>query len=119
LHGLVVGSQAFDRQVGARRWRSDQDFLGFLHARQQRHFAVVVIINTDAQIDFLWVLVGVKGFGIPRIGSRGAMSMALNKLGFVMIRLDSIGSGSQQRCIDSALKINTSGRWQAIILTKV
>jgi hypothetical protein len=45
--------------------------------------------------------------------------MALNKLGFVMIRLDSIGSGSQQRCIDSALKITTSGRWQAIILTKV
>jgi hypothetical protein len=47
------------------------------------------------------------------------MSMALNKLGFVMIRLDSIGSGSQRMMLDSALKNTTSGRWQAIILTKV
>jgi hypothetical protein len=47
------------------------------------------------------------------------MSMALNKLGFVMIRLDSIGSGSQRMNVDSAPIKIASGRWQAIILTKV
>jgi hypothetical protein len=55
---------------------------------------------------------------MPRIGSRGAISMALNKLeGFVMIRLDSVESGftvARRRSRDDA-----QVRQKGTILTKV
>lgn len=37
------------------------DLLGFLHARQDEWFAVVIAISTDAEIDFLWICVLLEG----------------------------------------------------------
>ena len=63
LHRLVVSCQAFDWQVGTRGVLFDQDRFRLFHALQQRHFAIVVIIDTYAQVDFRWVSVCIKGFG--------------------------------------------------------
>ena len=63
LDCLVVGGQAFDWQIGARRLLFHQDFFGFAHAGEQRHFAIVVIIDPDAQVDLRWIGVGVESLG--------------------------------------------------------
>ncbi len=122
LHRLVVGSQAFDRQVGARRRLRDQHFFRFLYARQQRHFAIVVIIDAHAQVDFGRILVGIKCFGNAQDRVAwghvdGAEEAGRNG----RVRHDKIGFDWKRFAADSRQRpSNTApGRWQAIILTKV
>ena len=47
LHRLVIGREAVDGEVVARRRLLDQLALGAAHALQQRHFAVVVGVDAD------------------------------------------------------------------------
>jgi hypothetical protein len=51
LHSLVVRSQAFDRQVGTRRRLFHQHRFRLAHAFQQRHLAVVIVVDAHAQVD--------------------------------------------------------------------
>ena len=58
LDGGVIGHDAVDRQVAAGRRLVHHGLFGRLHALQQRQFAVVVVIDADAQVDLGWVCVG-------------------------------------------------------------
>ena len=63
LDGLVVRCQTVDRQIGTRRQFGGQFSLRFFHALQQRHLAVIVVIDADAEVGLARILVGIEGFG--------------------------------------------------------
>ncbi len=63
LHCLVVCRQAIDRQIGARGGFFGQAGFGLLDAVEQRHTAVVVVVDAHAQVHFIGILVGVEGLG--------------------------------------------------------
>lgn len=78
---FVIKRQTVDRQVGMRTTLCGDPFFGFLNAFQQGNLAIVVIVDTDAQIDFVRVGVRIgKTSVIPRIGSRGAIGMAVKRV---------------------------------------
>ena len=56
----VIGGNAVNGQVAACRGLFHHGFFGFLHAFQQRQFAVVVKVDAHAQVDFGRVGVGGK-----------------------------------------------------------
>jgi hypothetical protein len=58
LDDRIVGGDAVDRQVAAGLGRFHHGLLRRLHALQQRQFAVLVVIDTDAQIDLCRIGVG-------------------------------------------------------------
>ena len=58
LDGSVVGHNAVNRQIAARRGLVHHGLFGRLHASQQRQLAVVVVIDADTQVDLGWVCVG-------------------------------------------------------------
>ena len=63
LHGLVVRGDAVDRQVAARRRLVCDLALRALDAIEQRHLAVVVAIDTDAEVDLARIGIAVEGLG--------------------------------------------------------
>ena len=62
LYRFVVSRDAIDGQIALCLGRFEQLALGCGHAGQHRQLAVVVEINTDAQIDLVRVRVGVELF---------------------------------------------------------
>jgi hypothetical protein len=63
LHFAVVRGNAVDRQIRARRCLVGQLALGALHAVEERHLAVLVAVDADAQVDLGWIRVGIEGLG--------------------------------------------------------
>ena len=86
LYGFVVSRDAIDGQIALCLGRFEQLALGCGHAGQHRQLAVVVEINTDAQIDLVRVAVGVELFVQTQVGSRGASSTVENKLAVADMR---------------------------------
>ena len=62
LNCCVVGSKAIDRQISARRRILQALRFRLSHTFEQRDFAVVVVIDADAEIDLLRVLIRNKSF---------------------------------------------------------
>ena len=63
LHRAVVGGDAVDRQVAARRALVGHRVLGALDAFEHRQLAVVVVVDADAEIDLVRIGVGDEGLG--------------------------------------------------------
>ena len=63
LHRAVVGGDAVDRQVAARRDRLQPLAFGVPHALQHGNLAFVVVIDPDAEIDLARILVGDERLG--------------------------------------------------------
>jgi len=59
----VVGGQPIDRQVAAGRGLLEQHALGAAHALQERHLALVIVVDADAEVDLFGIPVGVERFG--------------------------------------------------------
>ena len=53
LHGGVVGRDALDREVAARRRFSRATALGLRHGAQHRNAAVLREVDPDAEVDLL------------------------------------------------------------------
>jgi len=71
LHGAVVDSEAVDRQVIA-RWRRLQPVgFGAPHTLEERHFAGVIGVDTDAKVDLAWIRIGEERFGDAEDGIGG------------------------------------------------
>ncbi len=62
LHGLVVGGDAFDRQVATRGGGGQASLFGFLHGAQQRDFPFVGEVHANTQIDLGGTGIGIEGF---------------------------------------------------------
>ena len=58
--GAVVSGDAVNGQIAACLGGCHHLLFGFLHAFQQRQFAVIVVIHTNAEIDFVGVRIGCK-----------------------------------------------------------
>src|SRR5260221_388272 len=63
LYRAVVGRQAIDRQVAARRRGPHALTLGATYALDERHLAVIVVIDADAEVHFLRIRIGNVGLG--------------------------------------------------------
>jgi hypothetical protein len=63
LDCLVVDRQAIDRQVRPGLAARASLAFDFPHALEQRHFAVVVVINPHAEIDLVRIAVGDERLG--------------------------------------------------------
>jgi hypothetical protein len=81
LHRVVVGGDAFDGLVAARRLGFQAGLLGGLDGGQQRDLAVVAEIHADAEVDLGGLVSALKASLRPRIGSRGAISTAAKRRG--------------------------------------
>src|SRR5882724_5136062 len=62
----VISGQAIDRQVAARSGFLGQLEFRLTHALEQRHLAVIVVIDAYTEVDLVRILVGVEGFGDPQ-----------------------------------------------------
>ena len=71
LHRVVVGGDAFDGLVAARRLGFQAGLLGALDGGQQRDLAVVAEIDADAEVDLVRVGVGIEGFVEAQDGIAG------------------------------------------------
>ncbi|MNC32558.1 hypothetical protein D3C75_809200 [compost metagenome] len=72
LHGAVIGGDAFDRQITARRLGGQAGLLGFDHGAQQRNAAFFVVVDAHAQIDLALTGVGIEGFVEAQDGVAGS-----------------------------------------------
>ncbi len=61
-HRAVVGGDAVDRQIDVRPALVGECALGPVHALEQRHLAVVVAINADAEVHLARVRIGIERF---------------------------------------------------------
>jgi hypothetical protein len=71
LHRVVVGGDAFDGLVAARRLGFQAGFFGGLDGGEQRDLAVVAEIDADAEVDLVGVAVGIEGFVEAQDGVAG------------------------------------------------
>ena len=62
LHGLVIGTQAFDWLVAARRHGFESFLFGDLDGAEQRDFPVVIKVDANAKINLGCAGVGIEGF---------------------------------------------------------
>ncbi|MNN24244.1 hypothetical protein D3C81_1376700 [compost metagenome] len=72
LHGAVVGGDAFDRQVAARRLGRQAGLLGLAHGAQQRNTAFLGEVHAYAQIDLARAGVGIERFVETQDGVAGS-----------------------------------------------
>jgi hypothetical protein len=79
LHRVVVGGDAFDGLVAARRLGFQARLLGGLDRAQQGNLAVVTKIDADAEVDLVRVGVGIEGFVEAQDGVAGAISTAAKR----------------------------------------
>jgi hypothetical protein len=63
LHRLVIGGEAVDRQVDARRCLVGNLPFGPLHAFEQRHLAFVIAVDADAEVHLARIRVGIECVG--------------------------------------------------------
>ncbi|CRP22050.1 hypothetical protein PAERUG_E6_London_17_VIM_2_12_12_01429 [Pseudomonas aeruginosa] len=71
LHALVIGGDALDRQVAARRVGLDTRLLCSLHGAQQRNAPLLVVVHAHAQVDLARAGIGVERFVQAKDGVTG------------------------------------------------
>ena len=62
LHGLVIGGNAFHRQIAARQTGGHTLFFRCLHSLEQGQFAFRIEIHANAQVHLIGAVIGVIGF---------------------------------------------------------
>ena len=67
-HGSTVFRATLNAQIALGLFRSQDALLRRLHRSQNRRLAARILIDADAEVDFVWILVALKRRAQPHDG---------------------------------------------------